>query len=569
LIETTDIYRLLTALYGPPASDAVLQELVELASCYQGRLQQPRQSGLSQKDAFLITYPDQLREPGIAPLSSLANFCSQHLQNIITCVHILPFFPSSSDDGFSVIDYFQVDPEVGSWQDISNLQQNFRLMLDGVFNHVSAQSSWFQAFLKDDPSFKDFFIVVADSPDLSQVVRPRALPLLTRFETPSGSKQVWTTFSADQIDLNYKNQQVLLKIMDILLFYISQGAEFIRLDAIAYLWKETGTTCIHLPQTHQLIQLFRAVLKQLAPQVFLITETNVPHSENLSYFGDGYNEAQLVYNFALPPMLLDAFRRGSGSKLSEWAAGLALPPGRVTFFNFLASHDGIGLNPLRGILPESYIIALVEQTLQHGGFVSFKNNPDGSQSPYELNINYFDALSNPAGNDPLELQVQRFTAAHAILLSLAGVPAIYFHSLFGSRSWRAGVAQTGRNRTINRQKLERLELERQLADPQSLRSQVFNKLSHLLRVRASSPAFDPYGSQQVLECGDPFFALLRSSPDAKCQVLCLVNLSDQPQIARLPATCQARPELTNVLSLDAANSIQLQSYQLYWIQMKP
>ena len=344
----------------------------------------------------------------------------------------------------------------------------------------------------------------------------------------------------------------MLEILDILLFYISQGAEFIRLDAIAYLWKEIGTTCIHLPQTHQLIQLFRAVLDQLAPHVFLITETNVPHTENLSYFGNGHNEAQLVYNFALPPLLLDAIRRGSGSTLSNWAAGLVLPSNEVTFFNFLASHDGIGINPAHGILPESDIHALIEQTLNHGGFVSYKNNPDGSQSPYELNINYFDALSDPDGHESLELQVQRAAAAHAVLFSLAGVPAIYFHSLFGSRGWRAGALQTGRNRTINRQKLERLELERQLDDPNSLRSQVFNKLSHLLQVRAASPAFDPYGSQQVLACGDPFFALLRSSPDQSCQILCLVNLSAQSQVAHLPTAYQLRRELISGLHLNNA-----------------
>jgi len=360
----------------------------------------------------------------------------------------------------------------------------------------------------------------------------------------------------------------LLEILDILLFYISQGAEFIRLDAIAYLWKEIGTRCIHLPQTHQVIQLFRAVLNQLAPNVFLITETNVPHTENLSYFGDGHNEAQLVYNFALPPLVLDAIHKGSGLALSEWAARLALPSNEVTFFNFLSSHDGIGINPVRGILPDGDIKALVDQTLAHGGFVSYKNNPDGSQSPYELNINYFDALSDPAGNEPLQLQVERAAAAHAVLFSLAGVPAIYFHSLFGSRGWRAGALQTGRSRTINRQKLERLELESQLAEPQSLRSLVFNKLSRLLQVRAGLPAFDPYGSQQVLACGDPFFAMLRSSDNGSSQVLCLVNLSSQSQFAHLPAGIQIGRELIAGLPLDSSDSIQLQPYRVCWFQIK-
>jgi glucosylglycerate phosphorylase len=567
MIDATEISRLLMMLYGTQTGHAVLKQLLELATRYENRLPLPTRGGLSQKDAFLITYPDQLREPPKTPLACLAGFCSRHLKEVTPCIHILPFFPYSSDDGFSVIDYRQVDPQDGGWQDITSLQQDFRLMVDGVFNHISAQSAWFKAFLRDDPVYKDFFIVVEDSPDLSQVVRPRALPLLTRFETPSGPKQVWTTFSTDQIDLNFKNPQVLLEILDILLFYVSQGAEFIRLDAIAYLWKEIGTPCIHLPQAHQVIQLFRAVLDQLAPYVYLITETNVPHTENLSYFGNGQNEAQLVYNFALPPLVLDAIRKGQGSTLSEWASGLALPTEKVTFFNFLASHDGIGLNPARGILADTDIAALVQQTLDHGGFVSYKNNPDGLQSPYELNINYFDALSNPTGDELLTLQVDRAIAAHAVLFSLGGVPAIYFHSLFGSRGWRDGALQTGRSRTINRQKLGRLELENQLAEPQTLRSQVFNKLSHLLEIRSSLPAFDPYGSQKVLDCGKPFFTLLRSSTDGISQVLCLVNLSSQSQTAHLPAGYQPRIELITGGSVDSANSIQLQPYQVCWFQI--
>jgi len=567
MLAKTEITQLLTDLYGSQSVDAILNRLFELTRRYENRLPLPKRTGLNQKDAFLIAYPDQLREPGTKPLSSLALFCNRSLPAVTPCIHILPFFPSSSDDGFSVIDYRQVDPQNGSWQDIANLQQNFRIMVDGVFNHVSAQSPWFQAFLRDDPTYNDFFIVVEDSPDLSQVVRPRASPLLTCFKTSSGLKQVWTTFSSDQTDLNFKNPQVLLEILDILLFYVSQGAEFIRLDAIAYLWKEIGTPCIHLPHTHQVIQLFRAVLDQLAPQVYLITETNVPHSENLSYFGDGFNEAQLVYNFALPPLVLDAIRQGRGSTLSEWVAGLVLPSDRVTFYNFLASHDGIGLNPVRGILADANIAALVEQTLGQGGFVSFKTNPDGSRSPYELNINYFDALSDPAGKEPLWRQIERAVAAHAVLFSLLGVPAIYFHSLFGNRGWREGALQTGHNRTINRQKLELLDLERELGDPMSIRSQVFNKLSALLLLRAGYPAFDPYGFQVVLACGEPFFSLLRRSPDGSSRVLCLINLSSQTQTAHLPVGYHPRLELISGLPVDGVISIQMQPYQVCWFQL--
>ncbi|HMD81668.1 MAG TPA: alpha-amylase family glycosyl hydrolase, partial [Anaerolineales bacterium] len=337
---------------------------------------------------------------------------------VVKGIHILPFYPWTSDDGFSVVDYRKVDPALGDWKHISAMQSHFRLMFDGVINHISSQSEWFKAFLNDDPRYRDYFVVIEGSPDPSQVVRPRALPLLTSFSTPSGEKRVWTTFSDDQIDLNFQNPEVLLEILDILLMYVERGAAFIRLDAIAYLWKELGTSCIHLPQTHRVIQFLRAALDEVAPHVQMITETNVPHTDNISYFGDGSNEAQLVYNFALPPLTLHSFHTGDAQVLSSWAKTLTLPSNKTTFFNFLASHDGIGLNPARGILSTADIDVLVEKTLEHGGLVSYKHNSDGSQSPYEMNISYFDALSNPHGNESLGLQIDRFIAAQAIMLSL-------------------------------------------------------------------------------------------------------------------------------------------------------
>lgn len=537
----------LTALYGAEAAPALLARLRERLEAYRGRIPVPPVTALTERDALLITYGDQVRAEGEAPLRTLADFCARHLAGVVSGIHILPFYPWTSDDGFSVVDYRAVDPALGTWDDLARFRR-FRLMFDAVINHMSTQSAWFQGFIAGDPRYRDFFVTVEGSPDLSRVVRPRALPLLTRFNTAAGERAVWTTFSDDQVDLNYANPEVLLEIVDVLLFYVAHGAEFLRLDAIAYLWKEIGTTCIHRPQTHQVIQLFRAVLDDiappsserearsasppqapLAPHVRLITETNVPHRDNLSYFGDGTNEAQLVYNFALPPLTLHALHTGDARVLSEWAAGLRLPSDRVTFFNFLASHDGIGLNPARGILPEREIDALVERVRAHGGLVSYKHNADGTHSPYELNINYFDALSDPNGAEPLSVQIDRFLCAQAILLALIGVPGIYFHSLFGSRGWPEGVRQTGRNRTINREKCERDALERELADPASLRARVFGRCRDLLRARAASPAFHPHGQQEILEDGPAVFAVRRTSPDGAHRVLCLHNVSAEPQ----------------------------------------
>lgn len=533
----------LTQLYGQERGERCFQQLHRTLTRFaQENPHLPASTAacadrLCESDVILITYGDQITERGAPPLRSLAEFLDEHLAGVISGVHVLPFFPYSSDDGFSVVDYAAVDPQLGDWDDVSRLGRSFRLMFDAVINHISSQSAWFQAFLQDDPAYADFFTVIEPGTDLSMVTRPRALPLLTPVDTPSGRKLVWTTFSTDQIDLNFANPDVLLAIIDVLLLYVAKGAEIIRLDAIAYLWKKIGTPCIHLPQVHRVVQLFRAVLDAVAPHVLIISETNVPHEENISYFGDGTDEAQLVYQFPLAPLLLNAFHAGDASHLLRWADGLESPSETTTFFNFTASHDGVGVRPAEGILGAAEFQQLVTKAQTHGGFVSFKTNPNGTQSPYELNISYFDALSDPAKaeSEGLEVQVRRFLASQAIMLSLAGVPGIYVHSLLGSRSYRQGVDITGRYRTINREKLNREELEAQLADPASLRHRVFQGYIHLLRTRTSQRAFHPNGAQKILFGNHALFTVLRSSPtgtaspDDREHVLCIHNVSDRVQ----------------------------------------
>ncbi|MBV6450703.1 MAG: Glucosylglycerate phosphorylase [Anaerolineales bacterium] len=593
----------LTFLYGEDQAPRLLDRALALLVDYRARIF-PRDGGLTQRDSILILYGDQVQSTNEKPLQTLKKFCDKYLTDIVSGIHILPFYPWTSDDGFSVVDYRRIDPALGGWDDVSAMR-NFRLMFDAVINHISSQSDWFQKFLQDDSRYRDYFITVEGEPNLSQVVRPRALPLLTPFQTPSGEKKVWTTFSADQIDLNFKKPEVLLEILDILLLYAERGAEFIRLDAIAYLWKEIGTTCIHLPQTHAVVQFLRAALDEVAPHVHLITETNVPHVDNISYFGDGANEAQLVYNFALPPLTLHAFHTADARTLSAWAKTLTLPSNKTTFFNFLASHDGIGLNPARGILSNEEIDSLVNKTLEHGGLISYKQNADGTQSPYEMNINYFDALSNPLtlalsqrererlpvldgkgallpsprgrrrcpepaegagdeGDESRDLQANRFLAAHAIMLAIVGVPGIYFHSLFGSRGWLEGVKQTGRNRTVNREKLKVDNLQRELADENSLRRKVFAKFSQLLKARSGNPAFHPHGQQTVLDLHPSVFAVERISPDEKSRVLCLQNVS-QKQVS-FSANYKSAIDLFTSQEIQSSN-LMLESYQVLWLKV--
>ncbi|WP_420643126.1 alpha-amylase family glycosyl hydrolase [Candidatus Leptofilum sp.] len=554
-----DILEHLTFLYGAETAVQLLPKLVSLLDTVRPQLPELPEatSFFSEKDSVLITYGDQVQAPGEAPLKTLAHFCKDKLDGRIQTIHLLPFYPSSSDDGFSVIDYKAVDPALGSWEDVATFRDNFQLMFDAVINHISAKSNWFQRYLKGDPAYDDFFVTVDPQADLSAVFRPRALPLLTPFQTQSGTRHLWTTFSDDQIDLNYANPNVLLAVLDALLFYVAQGATTIRLDAIGFMWKEIGTRSLNLPQTHRLIQLMRAVLDAVAPQVVLITETNVPHEENISYFGNGRNEAQMVYNFSLPPLLLHTFHTGNAQQLAEWASTLELPSERVTFFNFCASHDGIGVTPARGILTDGQINAMAERVQKLGGYVSYKANGDGTQAAYELNINYLNALGVPGTAESDELMARRFLAAQAIMLALRGVPGIYFHSLFGSQNWHEGVQQTGRNRSINRQKFQRDALEQALQT--GLRQLVFSGYSHLLRLRTSEKAFHPVGEQKILNLHPAVFAILRSHQGEA--VLCLQNVAARSVQIELPLAGQ---DLVTGTAVPA--HFTLAPYQIVWLK---
>ncbi|EOZ4637913.1 alpha-amylase family glycosyl hydrolase [Enterobacter cloacae] len=555
------IKSLISLVYGDSFSEMQLESLSEKISSAANVISEKRKSGWDEKDVVLITYADQFYNEGENALPVFTRFYNRWLSRSFSHVHLLPFYPWSSDDGFSVIDYHDVAPETGTWRDVAELKQFTSLMFDFVCNHMSAKSQWFAHYLAQKPGYEDFFISVDPQTDLSTVTRPRALPLLTPFTLDDGSvRYLWTTFSDDQVDLNFASPQVLIAMVDVLLHYLVEGARYIRLDAVGFMWKIPGTRCIHLEQTHRLIQLFRAITDAVAPGTVIITETNVPHNDNVSYFGDGKNEAQMVYQFSLPPLVLHAVHRQDVRALCQWASSLELPSKQTTWFNFLASHDGIGLNPLRGILPESEILSLVETLQQEGALVNWKNNPGGTRSPYEINVTYLDALSYQDCED--SLRIARFILAHAVLLSFPGVPAIYIQSIIGSRNDYDGVERLGYNRAINRKKYCAGEIDGELQDKNGLRNKVYCQLSALIALRRQEKAFHPDSEAFFETSGEHVFKIVRIADDGE-RITALFNFSNDIQCVFF--NCQSGKDLITGINISDM-TLTLNPWQVMWIK---
>ncbi|MGD8258014.1 MAG: alpha-amylase family glycosyl hydrolase [Desulfobacterales bacterium] len=554
------VKELLFEIYGEKKGQSAFERLLPIIEKFPAQ-KRKKQEFFSQEDVVLITYGDSLMQEGQTSIATLNQFANQYLKGAISTIHFLPFFPYSSDDGFSVMDFFAINPELGSWEDVNTIGRDFQLMFDYVVNHFSSKSQWFENYLAGKQGFEEFAIAVDPNTDLSMVTRPRSLPLLSAYKKHNGSAvHLWTTFSADQIDFNFKSLDVLSKMVDVLLFYVEQGATILRQDAIAYLWKEIGTNCIHLPQTHAVVKLFRAILDLVAPDVMILTETNVPHAENISYFGNGRDEAQMVYNFTLPPLLFYSFVNEDTTVLSDWAKGLRLESSSNTFFNFTASHDGIGVRPLEGILPSQALDELVEVVKANQGQVSYKRNPDGSDSPYELNITYVDAiLANQKST-----RADRFLASQAIQYALPGVPATYIHSLLGSRNWVQGAQQTGRARTINREKLQLNDVLSELTNPESFRSKVFYPYLELIKTRKKQSAFHPNADFEICEIDPKVFAIKRSA--AEQTIYAVSNVSSSEVLLSLNVH-GAHDSMTDLISGESfrTDSFTLKPYQYIWL----
>jgi len=554
--------RLLVGLYGGDAG----RRLAEAAERLIARQPAPSRSSRlwDEHDAWLITYPDQFQRPGEAPLATLRGIMEDVFDPWFNGLHVTPFFPSTSDEGFAVTDYMSVDERYGTWEDVEALARGRRLAVDAVLNHLSARSGWFQSFLAGDPRYEGFFRTADPAADLSAVVRPRTHPLLTRFERAGGPIWAWTTFSADQVDLDYSAPEVLLRVLEVLLAYIERGADILRLDAVAFLWKEESTPSIHLPQTHAIVQFIRSCVETVDPSVLVLTETNVRHEENVSYFGaSGADQAHLVYQFPLPPLTLHALLTGDASKLRGWAAALEPPRPGTGFLNFLASHDGVGIRPAEGVLDEADVDLLVSATSRAGGDITSRTLPDGGTAVYELNSTWYALMA--AGRDD-RAALRRHLAAHAVMLALRGIPATYVHSVVASENDREGFARIGEARALHRRRFDDVSaFSRAVKDRTTRPGSAWHGLRQMLRARAATPAFHPDSEQTVLETPPQVFAVERASEGGE-RARVYVNVSGEPCTVSVGAGGRGWVPLTEPAAAPTGEQLQLAPWSSVWLR---
>jgi sucrose phosphorylase len=443
----------------------------------------------SHEDTMLITYADQFSADGKSNFEALNEFLSEDLKGIVNTVHILPFYPWTSDDGFSPIDYKEVDENYGTWENVKNIK--FKKMFDCVFNHVSSENPFFKKALSGDEAAQKMFHIFDEAEykdntfqeNIKKVVRPRTLPLFSEYKINNETKYVWTTFSADQVDTNLSNKDMMMYLLESFFLYIDNGATFFRVDAVPFMWKELGTNCSHLKKTHTFVQLLRAIMDELHSNLYLVTESNVPHHENISYWGNGNNEAHIIYNFSLAPLILHGLTFETNKHINKWGREVFDIHPETTFLNFTSTHDGIGMRGLEGIVPESDVEKLCEIAVANGGKIGKKRSRDGSEKPYELNITWASFLKDKSLTS--DVLARKIINSHAIVMFFPGIGAHYAHNFFGSENWQEGFKESGIARRLNRKKLSYpLEMN-------SFSEKIKNGLLELIQIKNSNELFSP------------------------------------------------------------------------------
>ena len=457
----------------------------------------------------LITYADRLA----GDIDGLVALLDGPLSGAFVGVHLLPFFVpiDGADAGFDPVDHTAVDPRVGSWESVARLASRYELMADVIVNHVSAQSAPFLDWLArgDASPHAAMFLtpqhVFGDPPgpaDVAAIYRPRPTSPFSDVVLADGSQQtVWTTFTDQQIDIDVEHPLGWAYLVAILDRFATAGITTVRLDAVGYAIKRPGTSCFMLPETMVFIERLTDACHDRSIDV--LVEMHGHHLDQLAIA----DRVDLVYDFALPPLTLDALTTGDGGPLRRWIE--MRPPNAI---NVLDTHDGIGVidvgvdarDPTRpGLLPPPRIDRLVEGIHDRSGGVSRAATGSAASNVdlYQVNCTFYDALGRDDG---------RYLAARAIQCMLPGTPQIYYVGLLAGLNDVELLERTGVGRDVNRHHYSPTEIDVALARP------VVQRLLALLRWRACEPAFD--GTFELIASAPHVIAVRWSSPTSTVEI---------------------------------------------------
>lgn len=509
-------------------------------------------------------------------------------QTGINYLHLMPLFKApvpNSDGGYAVSDYRDTMPELGTMPQLAALmqqlhQQGIKPVLDFVFNHTSDEHRWAKLAKAGNTEYRDyyFFLTEQERDQFAPCLR-EIFPEIRRgcFTQDADSKRwIWTTFNSFQWDLNYANPQVFNAMAEEMLFLANQGAAVLRLDALAFVWKEAGTGCENLPKAHTLIQAFNAVARIAAPALQFKSEAIVHPDEVVKYIAPG--ECQLSYNPLLMALLWNSLATRKTRLLSESLRRRFEIDPHCSWVNYIRCHDDIGwtfddeVARQLGINPDHHRQFLNQfYTGQFPG--SFAKGVPFQQNPITGDCRVAGMLASLAGVEQAQIEGHALHLQHAlariyllnsIILSIGGLPLLYMGDelgLLNDYSYQDDPVKKDDSRWVNRVKLD----QQQLLEAQSktsLSGQIYQQLQHLISTRASLPETGA-GTTRILSSDNPhLFCYQRELADKT--LLCLVNFSEQPQL------CQQLPPGLWVDQLSGqsyqTSVLQLGAYQVLWLR---
>lgn len=622
----------LQKIYSEDESADLTKDIKKEIEKFKKRLSAPKDKGLNipsrltQKDIALITYPNTITEKGgVKTLITLKKFISKYqIDETINTIHILPFYPWDTDRGFSTTNEHEVDPEFGDWENIASLANSLKLMFDFSANHLSMENPLIQGALIERhldrgdkrhakyKKYKDFVIAYNNKEkpsnnNLKKLARPRPHPVLTKYtvvenekgnlkailgdltknetpQRPMGTGAwgwVWTTFSrarnpdgsegTRQVDLNYKNPKVFLEKIKILLLYITHGATLIRLDAVAYLWKKLGSTSIHEPETHLILEILHDILKIAAPKVVTIAEVNEPQDKVYAYLGKkNHEESDLIYQFTHFPLAVYAILTEDGQPYMSWLKTLPKFEGKQ-FITVLGTHDGMGLKSLHNFLTQSQINQLTNLlTNKHNALPNYAHLPGGKKIIYEICSTPWNLINISRSKETLSLQVDRYLAVLALGLMNRELPAIYINGLLGTLNYypKEGLDE---NRTVNREIFDYSKLKESLDNQKSQMGVVFRKVMKLLKIRSKEELFDPDYPPIIplYLANNSIIATKLTSPQKNKSLYTVVNVSSKTQEAKLTIQSEKLTDLISRKEFITKNGnldISLSPYQTLWLK---